>query len=275
MAEESKTYVFGSDNNGMMSLIAPLLQQRGIDPNLLLTMRNGNFGGDGSWFMWIFFLIILLGYGNNGFGGFGGGSNGTAFLSNQIGNDAGRELLQQAIAGNQNAINQLANSLNTSVSSIQSSLNAMGMGIQNVGSQVGMSSQAVINAIQSGNCSLANQFAQCCCENKLLVTQSNYESQIATLNQTNQLGSQADRNNNAVLQAIANQTTTINEHFCDLEKRELTNRIAELTADRVRLQNEIVVLNQNGYINQQISAATATLAADIEALKSQTTTTNA
>lgn len=270
MAEESKTYVFGSDSNGMMSLIAPLLQQRGIDPNLLLTMRNGNFGGDGSWFMWIFFLIILLGYGNNGFGGFGSGSNGTAFLSNQIGNDAGRELLLQAINGNQNAINQLANSLNTSITSVQSSLNAMGLGIQNVGNQVGMSSQAIINAIQSGNCSLASQFAQCCCENKLLVTQSNYENQIATLNQTNQLGSQADRNNNAVLQAIANQTTVINEKFCDLEKRELTNKITELTAEKVKLQGEIVVLNQNNYIDQKIAAAVAQLKP-----VTPTTTTNA
>lgn len=258
MAEESKTYVFGSDSNGMMPLLTSVLQQRGIDPNLLLTMRNGNFGGDGSWFMWIFFLIILLGYGNNGFGGFGGG-NGTPFLANQINNDAGRELLQQAINGNGNAINQLASNLNTSLTSIQSALNAMGMSIQNVGSQVGMSSQAVINAIQAGNCSLASQFAQCCCDNKLLVTQSNYENQIATLNQTNQLSAQADRNNNAVLQAIANQTTVINDKFCDLEKRELTNKINELTADKVRLQNEIVVLNQNNYIDQKIAAAVAQL----------------
>jgi hypothetical protein len=114
---------------------------------------------------------------------------------------------------------------------------------------------------------LASQFAQCCCENKLLVTQSNYENQIATLNQTNQLGSQADRNNNAVLQAIANQTTVINEKFCDLEKRELTNKITELTAEKVKLQGEIVVLNQNNYIDQKIAAAVAEL-------KPATTTTS-
>ncbi len=258
---ESKTYVFGSDNGGMMSLIAPLLQQRGIDPNLLLTMRNNSFGGDG--FIWIFFLLILFGWGGNGWG-----NNGTGALANQINNDYGRDLLNQAIQGNGNAIRDLASNLNTSVASIQSALNAMSLGIQNVGSQVGMSSQAIINAIQAGNCSLASQFAQCCCENKLLVTQSNYENQIATLNQTNQLGSQADRNNNAVLQAIANQTTVINDKFCDLEKRELTNKIAELTADRVRLQNEITVLNQNTYINQQIANAVAEL-------KPATTTTNA
>lgn len=250
---ESKTYVFGSDSNAMMSLIAPLLQQRGIDPNLLLTMRN-NDSMNGEWFIWILFLWM---FGNNGWGNNFGGGNG--FVSNQLANDTGRELIIQAVNGNQNAINQLANSLNVSLSSVQNTLNAMGLGIQNVGSQVGMSSQAIINAIQAGNCQLASQFAQCCCENKLLVTQSNYENQIATLNQTNQLGSQADRNNNAVLQAIANQTTVINEKFCDLEKRELTNKITELTAEKVRLQGEIVVLNQNSYIDQKIAAAVAEL----------------
>lgn len=51
---ESKTYVFGNEGSGqggMMSLLAPLLQQRGLDPNLLLAMnKNGNGWGDG--FMW-------------------------------------------------------------------------------------------------------------------------------------------------------------------------------------------------------------------------------
>lgn len=56
---ESKTYVFGNEGSGqggMMSLLAPLLQQRGLDPNLLLAMnKNGNGWGDG--FMWVIFLF--------------------------------------------------------------------------------------------------------------------------------------------------------------------------------------------------------------------------
>ena len=63
--ETSKTYVFnpeGSGNNGgMMSLIAPLLQQRGVDPNVLLAMKGNNgFGnGDGSWFIWLLFILCF------------------------------------------------------------------------------------------------------------------------------------------------------------------------------------------------------------------------
>lgn len=59
---ESKTYVFGENgNNGMMSLLAPLMQKSGLDPNLLLAMNrnNGGFGGEGGWFMWVIFCSSL------------------------------------------------------------------------------------------------------------------------------------------------------------------------------------------------------------------------
>lgn len=40
---ESKTYVFGNEgstsNNGMLGLLAPLLQKQGVDPNVLLAMK--------------------------------------------------------------------------------------------------------------------------------------------------------------------------------------------------------------------------------------------
>lgn len=46
---ESKTVIYSPDSgmaggNGMMAMLAPLLQQRGIDPNLLVALngKNGN-----------------------------------------------------------------------------------------------------------------------------------------------------------------------------------------------------------------------------------------
>lgn len=38
--------------------------------------------------------------------------------------------------------------------------------------------------------SLAQQFAQCCCDNKLLITQMGYEGQLRDLSNTQQLTSQ-------------------------------------------------------------------------------------
>lgn len=48
MAEE-KTYVFGegAGNNGILSLLGPMLSQRGVDPNVLLAMQGRNNDGFG------------------------------------------------------------------------------------------------------------------------------------------------------------------------------------------------------------------------------------
>jgi len=108
----------------------------GIDPNLLLALNNnGGFGGNN----WIWVLFLWLIWGANGWGGngFGGGNNG--FLSNQIANDSGRELLMNAIQGNGNAIRDLAGLLNTEISTVQNGIFTLNNAITSVGTQVGMS----------------------------------------------------------------------------------------------------------------------------------------
>jgi len=52
-----KTYVFDGGNS--LSSLVPLLQNNGIDPNVLYAMNNNGFGGQGGWFMWIIFLALL------------------------------------------------------------------------------------------------------------------------------------------------------------------------------------------------------------------------
>ena len=109
----------------------------GIDPNLLLAMNNnGGFGGN-NW-IWILFLWLLWGGYGYGNGGFGNG-NGAGFLSNQISNDTGRELLMNAIQGNRDSINSLANLLNTEVNTVQNGIFTLNNAITSVGTQVGMS----------------------------------------------------------------------------------------------------------------------------------------
>lgn len=168
---DSKVYMF-PDNN-WMPLLSSLMQQKGLDPNLLLARNNGCFGNEGGWFMWIIFLFFLMGWGGNGFNGFGNRASlaGDAALGNLINNDNGRELLMSAIQGNGAAINQLASTVNCDLNSVKGAINAVMSQIQNVGNQVGMSSQQIINAIQSGNCQVASKIADCCCENRLAICQ--------------------------------------------------------------------------------------------------------
>ena len=240
--ESSKTYFFGNDSNSWMPLLATLFSQRGIDPSVLYAMNNnGGFGG-GNGFLWIIFLFFLMGWGGNGnFSNFGGNS-GTGFLANQLNNDAGRDLLQQAIQGNGDAIRQLSTNLNCDINAIQGSLNSLMSALQGVGSQVGMSGLQVQNAIQMGDASLSRQLCECCCENRLLTTQQGYEAQIRTLEQTNQLGSQADRNATSILSAIKDQNALILDQFCNLERREYQSKIAAqgdtITQLRGQLDND-------------------------------------
>lgn len=242
---ESKIYTIPDGNNS-------------LDPNLMLALsQNGGFG-NGNW-MWMMFMWILFPwiFNGNGFGG-GFGNNGTGFLANQLNNEAGRDLLLQAINGRADSLGQLANILNTNVSDVQNGVNAIQNAVQTVGAQVGMSGQQVINSVQAGNASLSQQLCQCCCENRLAIAnqtnaiqaqsaanhsaatlqaaqnqaatqlqmaQIESADQLSVCQQTNQLGSQADRNTNSILNAIAGQNTLITKEFCDLKERELQNKI--------------------------------------------------
>ena len=257
MAEE-KTYVFGdaAGSNGMLSLLGPLMQQRGIDPSVLLAMRNNDGFGEGGWFIWVIFLFFLMWWGGNGFGNRGG-------LANEINNDYGREMLLQAINGNGNAIGQLATTLNCDINAVQAAINSVQSQIQSVGNQVGMSGQQIINAIQSGNCQIASQLASCCCDVREAITKQGYENQLATLNQTNILGSKIDQ-----------QTTLINDKFCQLEMREMQNKIDALREDKSALINQLSQEHQTNAIQAYqaqtiapVNSALVTLQREIDSIK--------
>ena len=232
---ETKTYVFGNDGQcggGMMSLLAPLLQRNGLDPNLLLAMnKNGNGWGDGSGFMWVIFLFFLMGWGGNGWGGFGG--NGRGAIANEINNDYGRSLLMDAIGGNRNALSNLATQLNCTEGQIQSAISALTSQVQSVGNQVGMSGMQTINALQQGNMQIAQQLANCCCENRL-----------ATCQQTNTL--QAAINNVATGQerGFANVAYETQRQTCDLQ-----NAIKDSTQTIVNGQQQAVMREMQNKID--------------------------
>lgn len=259
---ESKIYMFPDQNNGnLVSLLAPLLQQRGIDPNVLVAMRNQGVS-QGEEFIWIIFLFILMGW-NGNFGNRGTNDG----LANQINNDYGRDLLLQAINGNGTAISQLATTLNCDVNSIQTAINTLNTGISTVSNQVGLTGQQVVNAIQSGNQQIAAQMAQCCCDNKLLITNQGYENRIATLEQTNQLGSKIDNGTSLLSNAITNQTALINDKFCALEMRDMQSKIDQLQEEKSTLQSHINNANQTNQIQGYIASIVNPIAQEVNAIK--------
>lgn len=274
--------------------------QSSLDPNVLFaSMMNGNngFGGNGNW-MWVVFLFFLYPFMRNG--GFWGNNDGNSgnlgSLGNLVNNDSGRELLMQAINGNGNALRDLAAMLNTSISSIQQAICGVNNSITQLGGQVGMSGQQIINAIQLGNQGLASQLAQCCCDLRTAVTTGNYENQIATLNQTNTIQSGQNFINRSIERGFSDTAYAFRDQTCKLgsDIQNSTQQIKDATTaqtnaiitkldnmertglmDKIDAQREMIstlktnanIVAQNAATQQAIAAATAPLAAQLAEIK--------
>ena len=255
----------GSAANGLLSMIpgmfANLIGGNKMDPNLVAALMNGRnnqdgFGGANGWWLWIIVLFWL--WGGRGFGnGFGNGccANG---LPAQLNNDYGRELLMQAIQGNRSAIDQISNALNCSTSQLQNAICNVQGAIDKVAGQVGMTSQAVINAVQQQGCEIGNQISSCCCNlsslinqstcaTQNMITQQGFDNQLRTLEQTNVLQNNINNglaNNreqstsqfNILSAKIDAQSQQIQNAFCDLEKREMQHTIDSLREQKQTLE---------------------------------------
>lgn len=236
------------------ALLPNLMGGRSLDPNLLLALNNGYrnqdmWGGAGMWWIWI---LLLFGWGRNGFGGWGGYGNGGDGCCNTcnvlpwaLNGDTGRELLMNAIQGNGDAIRQLASTLNCDVKSIETNLCNIQSLIQNVGNQVGMSGQQVINSIQSVGCTIGNQIQQCCCNLQSSIERQGYENRIATIQQTDDIKSDAASKFTTLSAKIDAQTVLLNDKFCELEKRELQNKIDTLRQEKSTLETSALLQQQS------------------------------
>ena len=259
MAEETKTYVFGNDSGAGFG--------SGFVPGMLMGGNNGfGFGNGITDLIGLAIVASIFGWGGNGNGWFGnnGVNAGAAgFLSNQISDTSTRDLIMNAINGTDADVRQLASTLNVDVESVKNGINTVNSAIASLAAQTGMSSLQVINAIQSGNATLGRQLCECCCENRLLTTQQGYESRIQTIEQTNQLGSQADRNASSILNAINAQTIAMNDGFCAIKERELQDKIDVLTAQNTTLRGQIDNANQTA----QIAAMLVPIQTEVNAIK--------
>ena len=248
-----------------------------IDPNLLLALQNnGGFGnGNGAWW-WIMFMWMM--WDRNGRNG-----NFNEYLASVNGNE-GRQYLADIMNGRFDNLNTLAQMVNTSVEGVKTGVFGLQNAITEVSGQIGMSGLQTINAIQSGNTSILSKLCECCCENRLAICQqtnsiqstlaSNHADDIlqaeknaaglqlqlsqleganklSVCQQTNTLQNQAERDTNAILNAIAGQNTLITKEFCDLKERELQSKIDTQSDVITQLRNQI----SNDHQTLQFNAA--------------------
>lgn len=263
---ESKTYVFDGNNGG----------QGGVGSDLLTgaMLGGGGFGGFGGANWLLPFLLFAL-WGNNGWGngfgfgnrgGYGGGfanAAGFGFISDQLNNDAGRELIMQAIQGNATAISQLSSALNCSTGEIRTAINGISTQLCNLGSQMGMNTMQVIQAINAGDTALQRELAQCCCDLKGAIADSKYATERGFCS-TNQ----------ALTQGFSSVAYETQRQTCDLQNtiKDSTQQIlaGQAAIEKRELQREIATLQeekQTYKLGNMIAAATNPILAEVESIK--------
>lgn len=201
-------------------------------------------------------IASIFGWNNGGFGGWGGNGGGAGFLSNQLANDSGRELIMNAITNQGEASRTAIQTLSTMLGQDFNLVNAGIQSAQNTLNQIanaqGMSTLQMINAVQAGDANLASTIQKCCCDNQLAICQ-----------QTNQLGSQADRNTNSLLNAINAQTIAMNDQFCALKERELQSKIDTQADIITQLRGQIDNAQQTAAITGYVNSLVAPLQAKV------------
>lgn len=235
----------------------------------IFTPENNGFGATGFGGGILGFLLGLF-FGNGGnWGGYGnglGGGNAAGFLSNQMNNDNGRDLLMSAITSNgeasRAAIANLAGTLGQDFNLVNTGVQGIRDGVANLAAQTGMSALQIVNAIQSGNSDLSSRLCNCCCEMKNLVTTQGYENQIATLNQTNTLSNAITGGNQRIVDAIADLKTTTIAEFCAVKEREMQDKINTQAEIITQLRNAADNANQTA----QFGAMLAPIIAQVNAL---------
>lgn len=276
---DNGVYVFDTASKAMGS---------SLDPNLLLALQNnGGFGGGNGWY-WIMFLWMM--WTQNGRNG-----NFNDYVA-QFGSE-GRQYLAEIMNGRFDNLNTLAQIVNTGVETVKNGIFALQNNIAQVGANVGLTAAQTQNAIAMGDAALSRQLCECCCNmrydlaqqtntlqaqaaqnfasqqlqaaqnqaaTQLQMAQIESADQLAVCQQTNQLGSQADRNTNNILTAIAQQNAMLEQRFCEIKEREMQSKIDTqgdiITQLRGQISNDKQTETFNAAINT-LNEKIATLAA--------------
>lgn len=272
---DSKVFMFPDCNQGTNS---------NIDPALLMALNNGGFGANGNW-MWIIFLFFLFPlirrngfFGNDGDGSCNGGNyNGFGYLGNMINNNDGRQLLDAAINRNGASIDKLANMFGCGKDAIVGAINGVQQAICGINSNIA----DVKYAMSLGNKDMAQQLASCCCDIRESITRGNYDNQLQTVNQTNQLQQaintvatsqergfsnvtyETQRQTCDITTEIKNLGNQITAQFGNLANQALQDKLDSVREKNTTLMNQLSNEHQTAIIGQQIAAATNPLASAI------------
>ena len=136
-------------------------------------------------------------------------------------------------------------------------------------------------AMSLGNKDMAQQLASCCCDIRESITRGNYDNQLQTANQTNQLQQaintiatsqergfsnvtyETQRQTCDITNEIKNLGNQITTQFGNLANQALQDKLDSVREKNTALMNQLSNEHQTALIGQQIATATNPLAAAI------------
>ena len=283
--------------------------QSGFGNNDLATvalLNNGGLGGANNWmnnpFMYLIWAYMMrwmnggdFGYGNNG------ESCSTAMeaatqrqiqtLSDQMNDNHTSDLIMSAIQGNNNAIQEVATRLGCDLNAIASAVQSVRSDINAVGSQLGFSSERIINAVNQGNCGVIQALKDCCCETQKSILTQNYENRIALGDATrsikdtvNYVGLEVEKGFSDTSYQTQAQTCALQNTIRDVNTTNTNAIIAKLDAmqnqslldkiDSLREKNseQAVIINnaqQSAAFSQMLNSYTAPIASAVNTLQTE------
>ena len=257
-------------------------------------MSNGGFGGNWNnpfmYLVWMWMMRWMNGNGN-------WGNSDPAVqrqlqtLQEQMQDNHNSDLMMQAIKGNNQALQDLSTRLSCDANALQSAIQNVQSSISNVGSQVGFSSERIINAVNQGDCGVIQALKDCCCQTQQNIIKMGYENQIQNQNQTYQLTNSINNVNNAISRGFCDNnyatqaqtcalqntirdtgTSNTNQIISKLDAMQNQTLLDKIDALREKNSQQAVIINnaqQSNLFGQMITNATAPINATLASLSKE------
>ena len=293
MGETKTTYIMpdqsGFGNNDLATLA-------------LLGGNGGGFGGNGMWnnpFMYLVWMWMMRWM--NGASEWGNGNPNGALeaatqrqiqtLSDSLQDNHTADLLMAAIRGNGHAVQEAATRIGCDFNALNSAVQGVSSSIGSLASQLGFSSERIINAVNQGDCGVIQALKDCCCETQKSFLAQSYENRIAIGDATakmkdtvNYVGLQvekgfADSNYQTQAQTCALQgtirdtgTANTNAIIAKLDAMQNQQLLDKIDALREKNSEQAVIINnaqQSAAFSQMLNSYTAPISAAVNALQNE------
>lgn len=228
----------------------------------LAAMMNGGMG-NGMWnnpFVYLVWMMFAGRFFNNG-GWDGNGCQGAQNIEmqnqlqairSQLQDNQNSNLIMDGIKGNTGAISQLASNLNCDFNTLNAAICDVRAGIDKLSGQVGFSAERVINAVNSGSCSVIQALKDCCCQTQKEILRLQADIQLQNCQQTNTIMQGINTINTGLERGFSQTAYETQRQTCDIINagNANTQRIVDLLNGHWSAEDKLKIQDLKSEISQ-------------------------